>query len=582
MLDKKKSLFMLLIIIILIILAFRIENNVRVDSKLTTINFIKDKVDSLDTSMLNAEKDVKRISISGHFDRKIPSGSCLMLMLRSNSLKVYQNSSCIYTYKSEINNNNDNMPFSSEWITISSKGISSKDSISFEFTGNCIEENDIKCLDKIYSGSEIALAKYMLKSNIVQIIASFVIISLGIGYLIMMIFMRHIKRMISINLIAFCVLLISGGICTFIDYRYISFICSDIKLINEIDFVSQVGICVSLLLYLRYFLSTKISKKILLLVSFILTACIVLNFVLNEMKICNMTDFVKVMLPIVVIVIISVVIILIRDYCKYNDRIVKIFLQSGLILATFTLVEIVHFAITSEYWIVVFQFGLIIFASIQFYIMICQARVTLQNAEDTERKIVEDRIAVMMSQIQPHFLYNALEGIAELCRIDSDKAEKAITDFSIYLRGNMDSLSTRSTIPFNKELEHTMHYLKLEKIRFEERLNIEYDIQSTMFRLPPLTLQPLVENAVRWGVTRLEEGGTIKISSKENEQEYIVTISDDGIGYDVNKEKNDGISHVGTTNVRERLKIMCNGKLTINSTPGLGTNAIISIPKEEQ
>ena len=92
-------------------------------------------------------------------------------------------------------------------------------------------------------------------------------------------------------------------------------------------------------------------------------------------------------------------------------------------------------------------------------------------------------------------MYNALSSIAILCKLDPDTAYKATVAFSDYLRGNMDSLKQTTPVPFEKELEHLKKYLYIEKLRFDDQLNIEYDIQTTDFKIPLLSIQPLVENA---------------------------------------------------------------------------------------
>ncbi len=194
--------------------------------------------------------------------------------------------------------------------------------------------------------------------------------------------------------------------------------------------------------------------------------------------------------------------------------------------------------------------------------------------------LTERKRAIMLSQIQPHFLYNALGAIRELCVSDPKKAEKATIDFSEFLRGNMDSLTTEKLIPFTQELQHTKHYLDLEKMRFEERLEIVYDINTSDFRMPTLALQPIVENAVRYGITKREEGGTLTITTKEDKNNYIIIVEDDGIGFDIHKKHEDGRSHIGINNVSERIKTMCNGSLDIVSTENVGTVATITIPKE--
>ena len=196
-------------------------------------------------------------------------------------------------------------------------------------------------------------------------------------------------------------------------------------------------------------------------------------------------------------------------------------------------------------------------------------------------KLNELSTRVMVSQIQPHFLYNSLNTIYFLCEKDPEQAQEAIDDFSGYLRMNLDSLGQNVPVSFEVEEKHVSTYLKLEKMRFRDKLNIVYDINTRDFKLPVLTLQPIVENAVKYGVGKKSEGGTVKISTNEFEDGYKLIVSDDGIGFDVSEKKaDDGRSHTGIQNVRDRLKLMINANLSIDSKPGQGTTVSIWIPKE--
>lgn len=201
---------------------------------------------------------------------------------------------------------------------------------------------------------------------------------------------------------------------------------------------------------------------------------------------------------------------------------------------------------------------------------------------EQERELSESRTAVMLSQIQPHFLYNTLCVIQAMCTDDPPAAAQTTAEFADYLRGNLDSLRRKEPIPFEQELQHTQIYLSLEQKRYDERLRVEYDIRADGFLLPALTLQPVVENAVKHGVSEREEGGTVRISTEETKRAYTITVRDDGVGFDVSAVKHDGRSHIGISSVRERLAAMCGGTLEIESTPGEGTTALITIPKEEQ
>lgn len=203
---------------------------------------------------------------------------------------------------------------------------------------------------------------------------------------------------------------------------------------------------------------------------------------------------------------------------------------------------------------------------------------------ESRASLAESRIAITMSQIQPHFLYNALGSISALCDIDPVCAREATDHFAGYLRMNLESMKRFSPIPFQTELNHIETYIWLEKMRFGEKLQVEYQIQVKDFQVPALSVQPIVENAVKHGVCKKEKGGRVVIGTWEEKDHYFIRVSDDGTGFDWNEQMdfNDGKLHIGIKNVRNRLAIMVKGSLDIQSRPGEGTQAIIRIPKTNQ
>jgi LytS/YehU family sensor histidine kinase len=184
----------------------------------------------------------------------------------------------------------------------------------------------------------------------------------------------------------------------------------------------------------------------------------------------------------------------------------------------------------------------------------------------------------MLSQIKPHFIYNTLGTIERMCLKDPQKAFDLVRNFSLYLRGNFSELNSVTPIRFTEELEHVEYYVNIEKVRFPD-MNIEYDVQSTDFLLPALSVQPLVENAIKHGLMRLETGGKVIIRSYETQTHFCVEVKDDGVGFDTSLPI-DQKKHVGLHNIRERLRAMVNGELMIESEINVGTKAVIMIPKE--
>lgn len=195
-----------------------------------------------------------------------------------------------------------------------------------------------------------------------------------------------------------------------------------------------------------------------------------------------------------------------------------------------------------------------------------------------EAELKESRISIMLSQIQPHFIYNTLGTIERMCLKDPQKAFDLVRNFSLYLRGNFSELDSVTPICFADEIKHVEYYVNIEKVRFPD-MSIEYDVEATEFVLPALSVQPLVENAIKHGLMRLETGGTVKIHSYETPTHFCVEVTDDGVGFDTDAPV-DEKKHVGLRNIRGRLKAMVNGALVMESKPGVGTKAIIMIPKE--
>ena len=210
---------------------------------------------------------------------------------------------------------------------------------------------------------------------------------------------------------------------------------------------------------------------------------------------------------------------------------------------------------------------------------------TLAKAKEleTEKKILdarlaESRISTMMSQIRPHFIYNTLGSIEQLCELDPPKAGELVHDFAKYLRGNFGELDNPKPILMSQEMEHVRHYISIEKVRFPD-MTFSFEMKSGDFSLPALTVQPIVENAIKHGLMKLQKGGSIRVISYETDTDYCISVEDDGVGFDTSKLF-DAKKHIGIRNIRDRLKVMVGGELKIESTKGVGTKVLITIPKE--
>ena len=195
-----------------------------------------------------------------------------------------------------------------------------------------------------------------------------------------------------------------------------------------------------------------------------------------------------------------------------------------------------------------------------------------------EEELRNAKVTTMMNQIRPHFIYNTLSSVYVLCRDDPPRAMEVIQDFTAYLQANFTAISADSLISFTDELRHTKAYLAVEAIRYGDKLTVEFDTQHTAFRLPALTLQPLVENAVKHGLGKGVGPEHIKVRTRSEDDRAVITVEDDGPG--IWSASKDSEVHIGLANVRERLELMCGGTLECASRPGGGTAVTVTIPAQ--
>lgn len=196
--------------------------------------------------------------------------------------------------------------------------------------------------------------------------------------------------------------------------------------------------------------------------------------------------------------------------------------------------------------------------------------------EYTKALVVAQKAEMMMMQIKPHFVNNTLSTIQALCEIDPKLAARTTGNFAKYLRTNLASMDKMLPITIEEEIAHTRTYLEIETLRFPW-VETEYDIQDVDFSIPPLTIQPLAENAVQHGL-RKKKKGKLMISTRLTEKGHMIEVRDNGIGFDTMNPATKEGHGLGVKNVKFRIENMCHGTLNVDSVEGEGTVIRIYIP----
>ncbi len=210
-----------------------------------------------------------------------------------------------------------------------------------------------------------------------------------------------------------------------------------------------------------------------------------------------------------------------------------------------------------------------------------------KELKDLEQQLQMSRIRNFTSQMQPHFLYNALGSIQEVVLDDPQYASELIGDFTVHLRSCIRAMANDDPILFEQELDNVRAYVNIEKMRFGDKLKVIYDIDDDHFSILPLSVQPLVENAIRHGIyQRGEKGGIVAVRTKERDDAYVISVEDNGVGFDTailrDDSRNKQSNSTGLKNITFRLEKVMGAKVEIESTLNIGTTVTIILPKEKK
>ena len=426
-------------------------------------------------------------------------------------------------------------------------------------------------------GSDLAIYTAYLAKNLPQLVLCFIALFVGIAYIVVGIWYTFREKkseelmMLGLFSVMVGVWRLTDNLFTpfmFSENPTFTFYCSNVVLmLVSVPFIKSVSY--------RY---NRLSRTVLDLYCIV---ALIVSFIQLILQISGVAD-IREYLTITHIVIVTGVLLLLANYI-YNRKIgyrskhhSKIIIFSPFICIIGAIIDLILFYFQgSSAYLLYTLVAFVIFTTSNGIRVIVDYGNRGRILADQEKELLNSRVLIMLSQIKPHFLYNSLSSISELCVTDPERARNALIDFADYLRGNMDSIGKDDIILFSKELKHIECYLNLEKIRFGNRLKVVYDIRKSDFWIPTLTIQPLVENAVKYGVCAKKEGGTVTISTRQEDNKIIISVTDDGVGFERHvveeAQEKDERSHIGLANVEKRLAQLVGGSLTVNSEKGKGT-----------
>ncbi len=520
-------------------------------------------------------KTLNRLAIRGTFDQDVKVGQKIYMFLNYIDVAIYANDKIVYT-------NDPDVAYC--WDALDSVAFGPYDTVTIELnTRRTVVYNVAfkQFLNRLTNSTKNKILQDMLMKDLIRQIGELILLIIGI-LIIQNFFEYQSEDRETTGILSCGGCIIVGAISCFINADYITLLLPRFELLEYLDTLTQIYMVIFAMAYLRRYMKDKAcvtASGIVLVVAYNVTLIYMIWRTFSKGSAAVS------MIPVAIMGVIAIpyfVYLIIHDFKSQKTRLTRSVGIHSAVLFVSLLIEILYFLITGTYIVDALEFGLLAFGICQIVVISrenTRIRVEAARARQLESELMQSRVSIMVSQIQPHFMYNALSTIRALINKDPEEARTAIDFFTKYIRANMDSLSQKNAIPFKKEMEHVESYLYIEKLRFGDKLKIDYDIQADAFKIPCMTVQTLAENAVKHGLLAKEDGGTLTIRSRETANCFEVLIEDDGVGFDYNDRPDSSRSHVGIENSRKRLAAMCGGTLSIGSKPGVGTTITITIPK---
>ncbi len=411
-------------------------------------------------------------------------------------------------------------------------------------------------LNKVLMGfSFIALIMFILL-YIVEIVSKFKIYdstmytaNMTLFIILFVLTTRHFNKIYSLNgIIINSYLLTSLNFLTFLLYFYFS-----------IQFI-----------YYTYYEKIKLSRHIIYLS--VILCLFISNLIL---KIYNY-DVIIVYLSIS-LVILKLILFTIFNKTNYNQTFYLIKLIICLMLGLFLTDSNPISNTLSNILFVLYLFLIVVSYLLIYVYFIIRTYTQAINGMKLEISNNNLKMLLLKDQIKPHFVFNTLNTIKSLYHKDLDEGDKAIQLFSNHLRYNVETTKT-NMIEFSKELENIYNFIELENLKAQDQFNVIYNIEYEDYMIPILSIEPFVENAIKYSMVNKKDDGYIEISSTIDNDNYItISIIDNGIGFDINKIKN---TSCGIENAKERLTKLVNASININSIINEGTNITIKFRKD--
>lgn len=503
---------------------------------------------------------------------EIDHAETLAFFINHHNVDVYISDECVYT--SLAKENDMFLTCGGRWIIIPLYEEDANKEVRVVLTS--LYKNYSK-IPEFLQGAEIAVHNATLHRALPALILSLCVIFAGVLLVCFAAYQSlkgmHVERLYSLGFIA-----MSAGLWR-VSYDRVAFLLLEEYTVFVYN-LSLVSLMIMALSMLNSLDIDKKKKKIVHLFSCAYCVLYVVQLVLQIMGIADLRQTLKVIHLTIIfsaaLFVVSGISFLFKPKNERSDK----FNYSWLISIGVVADLLIYYFSDTTFNMICTLVAILIFSVLE-GVSLMFIYIKQKNAlEEMQTQLMLSRTTTMMSQIRSHFVFNILNAISGMCKYDPKLADETVVRFSKYLRNNIGIMEKDENIPFETDLQQLQDYVALEQIRFGDKVQFESDIEADDFMIPPLILQPVVENAIKHGVSKKQGNGKIVLRTRDVGENIVITVGDDGVGFDMQellKEKS-----VGIRNIRFRLEHLVHGNLDIKSEVGMGTTVTITIPKGEK
>ncbi len=424
-----------------------------------------------------------------------------------------------------------------------------------------------------------------IKNNTVEIVVTVLAVLIGFIFVILGIYFRF-KVKSDENIIALGMFSLSVGLWRFFEFSFLSLLLE-----NKVVFAYYISLTMLMISMIPLLESVKKKfrhsrQKLFDALALIISLTSIGQLVLQLTGVLSLREMLKVTHLTIITSLLLIMVCLIAQLIRPAENEKRRFDFTFVLVAGIALDLLLYYITGSTVVLMLSIISIIIYVTsevVHFVVVYTEKEAKLLSSElklaQNEVELAQARFTTMMSQIRSHFIFNILNAISGMCKYDPEKADRTIVHFARFLRSNIDIMQNNDLVHFNNALRHIEDYVALEQVRYGDKIHFETDIQVENFVIPPLVMQPLVENAIIHGLIPKKNGGTITLRTREDTENIYITVEDNGAGFD--DKMNISEKSIGLQNIRFRLEQAVKGSVKIESIVGLGTKSTIIIPREE-